>query len=630
MDRHKLVLAPRKRKPSSQPYKRKLLGEDVTTRTVGYAPNTWQPATMKPPHAPKSVAFLLALALLWPDAGLAQSPQPEDSTGRGSHMLAIADRHMVAAAHPEAVAAGLAMLRKGGSAADAAIAVQLVLNLVEPQSSGIGGGAFALFHDRSTGKTIAYDGRETAPAAATPDLFLKADGSPMEFGEAVVGGRSVGTPGTVALLASLHASHGKLDWAVLFQPAITLAQDGFTVGPRLAAMLHGPRAERLKTFTETRDYFFPDGAPLTAGSRKTNPAFAETLERIAVQGPDAFYRGGLAQAMVAAVHKAPVNPGSLSLSDLSSYQTIIREPVCHGYRAYRVCGMGPPSSGGLTVGQILGILANFDLPALGPENIQSWHLLNEASKLAFADRNQYMADSDFVPVPTEGLLDRDYLAARAGLIRTTTSIIPPMVPGSPPGAPQQPPAADTQNGRPGTSHISIVDADGNAISMTTTIEGAFGSQLMVGGFLLNNELTDFSFRPEKDGRPVANRLEPGKRPRSSMAPTLVFDRDDNLRLVVGSPGGSRIIGYVAKTLVAVLDWQMDIQAAIDLGHLVNRNRFTDLEAGTPAESLRTPLEALGNRVRIGDMNSGLHGIEVIDDVLRGGADPRREGIARGD
>lgn len=630
VDRHKLILAPRKRKPSSLPYKRKLLGEDMTARTVGDAPNPWQLAPMKRICVFKFAACLVATLAVAPDTGLAQSPQPEDSTGRGDHALAFADRHMVAAAHPDAVAAGLEMLRKGGSAADAGIAVQLVLNLVEPQSSGIGGGAFALFHDRKSGKTIAYDGRETAPAEATPELFLKADGSPMGFGEAVVGGRSVGTPGTVALLASLHASHGKLDWPELFEPAIVLAQNGFTVGPRLAAMLRGPRAERLKTFAQTRDYFFPDGTPLAAGLRKTNPAFAETLERIAADGPDAFYRGDLAQTMVRAVRTAPVNPGYLSLSDLSAYHVIHREPVCHTYRGYRVCGMGPPSSGGLTVGQILGILENFDLPALGPESVQSWHLLNEASKLAFADRNQYMADSDFVPVPAEGLLDRAYLAVRAGLIRTNTSIIPPVVPGSPPGTPEKLPAADTQNGRPGTSHISIVDADGNAISMTTTIEGAFGSQIMVGGFLLNNELTDFSFRPEKDGRPVANRLEPGKRPRSSMAPTLVFDKEDNLRLVVGSPGGSRIIGYVARTLVAVLDWNMDIQAAIDLGHLVNRNRFTDLEAGTPAETLKAPLEALGNRVQVRDMNSGLHGIEVIDGVLRGGADPRREGMARGD
>jgi gamma-glutamyltranspeptidase/glutathione hydrolase len=602
----------------------------VTTRTVGYNTIPWQLGPMTTRAIPK---FLLSLALscaLGPMLAHAQSPQPEDSTGRGQHQLSHARQHMVAAAHPDAVQAGLTMLRKGGSAADAAIAVQLVLNLVEPQSSGIGGGAFALFHDAQHGETVAYDGRETAPGKIKPDHFLKDDGTPMAFRVAVVGGHSVGTPGTVALLAELHRQHGKLSWAELFEPAINLSKSGFIVGPRLAAMLQGPRAERLKTFDETRAYFFPGGVPLAAGGKRTNPAFAESLEAIAANGPAAFYHGELAQAMVTSVRDATANPGLLSRSDLNSYKVIRRTPVCHAYRTFRVCGMGPPSSGGLTVGQILGILETFELPELGPKNPRSWHLLNEASKLAFADRNQYMADADFVPVPIKGLLDPEYLAKRAGFIRKKTSIIPPMLPGNPPGAAPKPTGADTQNGRPGTSHISIIDADGNALSMTTTIEGAFGSQIMVGGFLLNNELTDFSFRPEKDGAPVANRIAPGKRPRSSMAPTIVFDESDNLRLVVGSPGGSRIIGYVAKTLVAVLDWDMDIQSAIDLGHLVNRNRFTNLESGTSAVAFQAPLEALGNRVKVLNLNSGLHGIEVVGGQLRGGADPRREGVAQGD
>lgn len=575
-------------------------------------------------------AILAAFVWIAPLASNAQAPEPEDSTGRGQHALATADRHMVAAAHPDAVEAGLKMLRKGGTAVDAAIAVQLVLNLVEPQSSGIGGGAFLLFHDRDKRKTIAYDGRETAPAAVRPDLFLDTSGVPVSFADAVLGGRSVGTPGTLALLSEVHAQHGRVPWPELFQPAIHLARDGFTIGPRLAAMLNGPRAERLKTFATARDYFFPDGVPLAAGSRKTNPAFADTLQQIAADGPRAFYEGPIGASIVDAVRRAPVNPGLLSPEDLASYRVLVREPVCQTYRSFEVCGMGPPSSGGLTVGQILGILSNFDLPATGPDTVESWHLLNEASKLAFADRNQYMADADFVEVPAEGLLDPGYLASRAGLIRLETSIIPPVHPGRPPGAPPTLPGADTRNGRPGTSHISIVDSDGNAVSMTTTIEGAFGSQIMVGGFLLNNELTDFSFHPEKDGLPVANRIEPGKRPRSSMAPTIVFDDAGDLRLVVGSPGGSRIIGYVARTLVAVLDWNLDIQAAIDMGHLVNRNRFTDIEAGTPAAELQAPLEALGNRVDLRDLNSGLHGIEIVNGQLRGGADPRREGVARGD
>ena len=575
------------------------------------------------------IAVWLAMAILAAPA-LGQQQQPEDSTGRGAHELSVAKRHMVAAAHPDAVAAGLEMLRRGGSAADAAIAVQLVLSLVEPQSSGIGGGAFLLFFNAQTDEVVAFDGRETAPVAATPDLFLNANGTPMTFPEAVVGGRAVGTPGTVALLARLYQEHGKLTWAELFGPAIRLAQDGFVVGLRLAQMLAGTRAERLRTYAAARDYFFPDGRPLQAGTRKTNPAFAETLVAIAERGPAAFYTGPIAEDIVEAVRTAPGNPGRLSLADLAAYDIVRRTPVCHGYRSYRICGMGPPSSGGLTVGQILGMLSHFDLPGMGPRDPRSWHLIAEASKLAFADRNRYMADSDFSPVPEAGLLDPDYLAMRARLIREGTSILLPVVHGLPPGVTRPGNAPDPTNGRPGTSHISIVDDAGNAISMTTTIEGAFGSQLMVHGFLLNNELTDFSFRPSRDGAPVANRVEPRKRPRSSMAPSLVFNADGSLRLVIGSPGGSRIIGYVAKTLVAALDWGMDIQEAIDLGHLVNRNGATDLEAGTEAARLAPALQALGHTVRIRDLNSGLHGIERVDGELRGGADPRREGIARGD
>lgn len=584
---------------------------------------------MKRLHRMIGIGIVAACAVAAAPA-VGQQNQPEDSTGRSVNKLVTAERHMIAAAHPDAVAAGLEMLRRGGSAADAAIAAQLVLNLVEPQSSGIGGGAFLLYHDAATTRTVAFDGRETAPIAATPDLFLTRDGAPMKFGAALVGGRSVGTPGTVALLARLYQAHGKLTWPELFAPAIRLARDGFIVGPRLARMLASERGQRLRTYAAARDYFYPDGEPLRAGMRKTNPQFAETLIAIAERGPAAFYTGAIAEDIVAAVRDAPGNPGRLSLADLAAYDVVRRDPVCHGYRSYRVCGMGPPSSGGLTVGQTLGMLTGFDLRGVTPDDPQSWHLLIEASKLAFADRNQYIADSDFVPVPEAGLLDPDYVSARAAFIRRETAILPPVVHGLPPGAPTKQPAPDTQSGRPGTSHISIVDADGNAVSMTSTIEGAFGSQLMVRGFLLNNELTDFSFVAHKDGKPVANRVEPRKRPRSSMAPTLVFNADGSLRLVVGSPGGSRIIGYVAKTLVAVLDWGMDIQAAIDLGHVVNRNGATDLEAGTEAETLAPGLKALGHDVRVRDLNSGLHGIEIVDGRLRGGADPRREGVARGD
>ena len=556
--------------------------------------------------------------------------QPEDSTGRAQNTLTIAKQQMVAAAHPDAVAAGLEILRLGGSAADAAIAVQLVLNLVEPQSSGIGGGAFALFHDAATDRTIAFDGRETAPIRVTPNLFMMSDGTPMKFEDATIGGRAVGAPGTLALLARLFQAQGKLTWSELFTPAIRLAQDGFIVGPRLAKLLAGDRAKRLRSFATARDYFYPGGEPLRAGSRKTNPEFAETLIAISEHGPSAFYTGPIAHDIIDAIRKTPKNPGQLSLTDLATYEIIERAPVCHSYRAYLICGMGPPSSGGLTVGQILGMLAHFDLPSMGADNPQSWHLLAEASKLAFADRNQFIADTDFVPVPEKGLLNPTYLTKRSELIRRETSILTPAANGLPPGINQTIYAPNAQKSRPGTSHISIVDAAGNAISMTTTIEGAFGSQVMVRGFLLNNELSDFSFLPARNGLAVANRVEPRKRPRSSMAPTLVFNADGTLRLVIGSPGGSRIIGYVAKTLVANLDWDMDIQSAIDLGHVVNRNGATDFEAGTEAERLVPAFTALGHATRIRDLNSGLHGIEIVEGTLRGGADPRREGVARGD
>jgi gamma-glutamyltranspeptidase/glutathione hydrolase len=537
---------------------------------------------------------------------------------------------MVAAAHPEAVAAGLEILRAGGTAADAAVAVQLVLNLVEPQSSGIGGGAFLLHFDSATKELAAYDGRETAPAAATGNLFLKPYRTPMDFFDAVVGGRSVGTPGTVALLGAVHQGHGRLPWKRLFEPAITLAENGFTVTPRLAGLLQGKRGERLRTFAPTAAYFFPAGRALKTGDVVTNKPFAETLRTIADNGPAAFYTGAIARDIVATVQGATGNPGLLTETDLAAYQVVKRAPVCHDYRGRLICGMGPPSSGALTVGQILGILEHFDLPNLGPDRPDSWHLIAEASKLAFADRALYMADADFVSVPIKGLLDPVYLTGRAQSIGIETTLDTPVVAGNPPWRDGRRHAPDESQGRPGTSHISIIDGDGNAVSMTTTIEGAFGSQLMVRGFLLNNELTDFSFLPDRAGRPIANRVEPGKRPRSSMAPTMVFDRNGNLELVIGSPGGSRIIGYVAKTLVAVLDWGLDIQAAIDLGHIVNRNGATELEAGTAALIFQPALTVRGHETHRRDLNSGLHGIMVTKDGLRGGADPRREGVARGD
>ncbi|MFQ5973757.1 MAG: gamma-glutamyltransferase [Alphaproteobacteria bacterium] len=566
----------------------------------------------------------------WTHDVRAQDAQPEEAAGLSARGPVTARKFMVAAANPLAVEAGYEILKEGGGAIDAMVAVQTVLNLVEPQSSGIGGGAFLLYYDAGRGEVIVYDGREQAPAEAGGDLFLKENGQPMGFWEAVVGGRSVGVPGTVRLMEVTHTNHGKLPWARLFERAIELSQGGFEVSPRLAGFLQGDRAERLKTYTTARSYFFPGGRPLKAGQTRTNPLLAQSLRAIAERGADAFYTGPIARDIVRTVRHAAGNPGLLSLEDLAGYRVIVRKPVCHGYRAHTVCGMGPPSSGGLTVGQILGLLEHFDLPSMGPDDVDAWHLFAEASKLAYADRGLYMADSDFVRVPVKGLLDPVYLTARAQLIDASAARETPVPAGNPPWREAAPYAPDGSRELPGTSHIAIIDAEGNAVSMTTTIESAFGSHLMVRGFLLNNELTDFSFRPERDGRPIANRVEAGKRPRSSMAPTVVFDHVGELALVVGSPGGSRIIEYVAKTLIAVLDWGMDIQSAIELAHVANRNGATDLEAGTAAEAFQEALVARGHEVNVGDLNSGLHGIQVTATGLVGGADPRREGIARGD
>mgnify|MGYP002640609753 CR=1 FL=1 len=590
----------------------------------------WWLSTKAPGGRAVLAAVVAVCALSVTPALPQQNPPPEDSTGWQRKTLTVAKRHLVAAAHPRAVKAGLEILRAGGNAVDAAIAVQLVLNLVEPQSSGIGGGAFLLHHDGATGTLTTYDGRETAPARATPGLFLDADGKPMAFRDAVVGGRPVGVPGVVALMAKAHAAHGRLPWNRLFEPAIALARTGFVVGPRLAAMLAGPRAARLRAEPTARAYFFPGGIALKAGDVVRNPAFADTLTRIAEGGRAAFYSGAIARDIAAAVQGHAGNPGSLGEADLDAYKAVERAPVCLVYRVYRVCGMGPPSSGGQTVGQILGLLERFDLPDMSPEDALPWHLLAEASKLAFADRNRFSADADYVPVPVRGLLDRGYLAARARLFDAAEAMPVPTAAGAPPWREGRAMAPDNAEGRPGTSHISIVDGDGNAVAMTTTIEGAFGAHLMVRGFLLNNQLTDFSFRPKIDGVPVANAVAPGKRPRSSMAPTIVYDRDGGLRLVVGSPGGSQIIGYVAKTLIAVLDWNMDVQAAIDLHLVVNRNGPTDIEEHERPQALAAALAARGHEIRFRQLNSGLHVIEIRNGMLYGGADPRREGIALGD
>ncbi|MFW2543892.1 gamma-glutamyltransferase [Primorskyibacter sp. 2E107] len=533
---------------------------------------------------------------------------------------------MVAAANPLAVEAGAAVLREGGTAADAMVAVQAVLGLVEPQSSGLGGGAFLVWYDATSGEVTTLDGRETAPLEATPTLFQSDDGEPLGFWDAVVGGRSVGTPGTPMLMEEAHARWGRADWAGLFGPAISLAEDGFTVSGRLAGAIEGG-AERLQRFSRTADYFFPDGEALQAGDTLINAEYANTLRLIAAHGSDAFYTGPIADDIVATVRTAAGNPGVLSATDLAIYEVIEREPVCVPYRTSEVCGMGPPSSGALTVGQILGMLDRYDLAAMGPDSAEAWRLIGDASRLAFADRGRYMADSDFVPMPTKGLTALAYLDERAALLGGDAALTEVSA-GSPEWDHAMLWADDEAIEFPSTSHISIVDQYGNALSMTTTIENGFGSRLMVRGFLLNNELTDFSFRTHSDGLPIANRLEPGKRPRSSMSPTIVMT-DGKPSLVIGSPGGSRIIGYVAQAIVANMDWGMDVQQAVAMPHLVNRFGTYDLEAGTDAAGFEGALTDLGFEVNVRDLNSGLHAI-AVSDTLSGGADPRREGIALGE
>lgn len=543
-----------------------------------------------------------------------------------SGMPVTAPNWMVAAANPHAVDAGASVLRAGGTAADAMIAVQAVLGLVEPQSSGLGGGAFLVWYDGETGQMTTLDGRETAPLEATPRLFQTPDGEPMGFFDAVVGGRSVGTPGTPALMQAAHDRWGKSNWSTLFQDAIRLAEDGFAVSPRLASLV-GRDAKRLGRDEASRAYFLPEGEPLAEGDILKNPGYGATLRQLAENGAGVFYSGPIAQDIVQKVRDNSDNPGVLSGLDLAIYQVRERPAACVAYRVYDVCGMGPPSSGALTVGQILGMLASFDMAALGADSPEAWRLIGDASRLAFADRARYMADSDFVPVPVKGLLAPDYLASRSKLLNGEMALAD-VRPGNPEFDHALNWADDTALELPSTSHISIVDSYGNALSMTTTIENAFGSRLMVRGFLLNNELTDFSFRSHHDGVPVANRVEPGKRPRSSMAPTIVL-KDGKPILVVGSPGGSRIIGYVAKTIIAHLDWGLDVQQAVALPHLVNRFGIYDVEAGTAAEQLIPAMEALGFEVNTRALTSGVHAIS-LGEALKGGADPRREGIALGE
>ncbi len=537
-------------------------------------------------------------------------------------------RHAISTANGYATAAGLEMLRAGGGAVDAAIAAQLVLTLVEPQSSGIGGGAFLLHYRKDARRVAAYDGRETAPGAARADMFLGPDGEPEKFLDAVVGGKSVGVPGVLRMLAAAHRDHGKLAWSRLFRPAIALADEGFEISPRLHRFIR--IAKHLGDFAATRQYFFTaSGDPKPVGSRLANPDLADTLRTIALGGADAFYSGDIARDIVDAVRSAPRNAGAMRVTDLARYRAKKREALCRNYRRWRICTMPPPTSGGVTTLQIMGMLERFDLASLKPGSVQAVHLISEASRLAYADRALYLADPEYVRVPVDALLSRTYLGERARLISAARSMGRATA-GTPRGISRDWGAGEAME-LPSTSHLSVVDEDGNAVSMTSSIENIFGSRLMVRGFLLNNQLTDFSFRPAVRGRPIANRVAPGKRPRSSMAPTLVFDRDGALVMTVGSPGGSRIIGYVVKALIAVLDWKLDLEAAFALPNHVNRNGPTDLERGsTELVKIKPALEALGHEVRLRRNGSGYHGVRVTRRGLDGAADPRREGVVDGD
>lgn len=563
--------------------------------------------------------------------------QPEAASGWVTKPGWSAQRQAVAAAHPLAAQAGLEVLRAGGNALDAAVAAQWVLGVVEPQSSGVGGGAFLLHFD---GQTVrAYDGRETAPAAAREDLFLRADGQALPFDDAVVGGLAVGVPGAVAMLELAHQRHGRLPWARLVEPAIALAEHGFAVGPRLHTLLaQDPHLRRDPT--AARHFYDAHGQPWPVGHRLRNPVLADTLRRIATDGSAGLLRGPLAQALVDQVRQHPQRPGTLSLDDLRTYRPLERQALCHPLatpaRRYRVCGFPPPSSGGLAVGQILGTLAHL-LPEVPATNATAptpgWlHRYTEAARLAFADRAQYVADPDFVPAPGgdwASLLAPAYLQARAGLIGTRAM---PQAPAGTPGGSPLAWAPMPEQPERGTSHLSVVDAQGHAVALTTTIESAFGTRQMVGGFLLNNQLTDFSFQPrDASGRPVANRVEPGKRPRSSMAPTLVFDADTGqLVMSTGSPGGAFIIHYTAKVLHGVLQQGLDAQSAIDAPNFGSTGGPLVLEAGRFAPDTVQALRERGHAVREQPLTSGLQALQVLPGGLFGGADPRREGVVAGD
>lgn len=620
--------------------------KDVAMGTDGTAPGLCRVRRRWAAAAVAALALAACAPLSPPREGLAYRvpPMPEGPSGFTAKPGWAAQRFMVAAANPLATDAGYQVLKAGGNALDAAIAVQMVLALVEPQSSGIGGGAFLLHWD---GRSVAaWDGRETAPAAADESLFLRTDGKPMPFREGVVGGRSVGVPGAVSMLEAAHRAHGQLPWAALVQPAIMLADQGFRMSPRLHTQLKAETA--LKGDAQARAYFYrDDGEPHPVGTLMRNPALAEVLRGIAARGSAGLLAGPVAADIVRRVRGHADNPGRLAAADLAGYVPQRREPICTDWQAiYRVCGFPPPSSGHIAVMQILGLVERgaHQAPVEGPlvdgvPSVDWLHLYTEAARLAFADRAQYVADPDFVAPPAgrwTSLLDDAYLTQRAALIGRESMQT------AKPGAPARAPIAlapQPEQPESGTSHISIVDAQGRAVAMTTTIEDVFGARIMsdggtgkAGGFLLNNQLTDFSFAPaDAEGRPIANRVQPGKRPRSSMSPMLVFDRrDGRLAMSLGSPGGAGIIHYTAKTLVGTLAWGLDAQRAIDLPNYGSYNGPTVLERGRFPAATLAALRARGHTVSEIDMTSGLQAIQRRGDGWYGGADPRREGVVMGD
>ncbi len=537
---------------------------------------------------------------------------------------ALAAGGVVSSADPRASEAGREILRAGGSAADAALAMMLALTVVEPQSSGIGGGGFFVYHDGKSGKISTIDGRETAPRTVTSKRFLEADGTPKAFSAIVPGGMSVGVPGNIALMAAAHKKWGKLKWAQVFEPAIRLAEDGYIISPRLAAALRQMQG-RWTGFDATQALYWSNGQPKRAGDRQKNPALAAVFRAIAKGGAKAFYSGDNAEAIQTATTGAAQNPATVSLDDLARYKAVERRAICAPYRIYRICGMGPPSSGAVSILQILGMLERFDLKALGKDSPKSWHLIGEAMSLAYADREKFLGDADFVSVPVSGLLDKSYIAKRSALISPDKALMIYEA-----GSPLQaaPRTAAISGEVSGTTHFIAVDGKGSVASMTSTVEGPFGSQLIANGYFLNNELTDFSFAPEKNGAPVANRAEAGKRPLSSMAPTIVYGPDGKPVFAVGAAGGKRIIMQVAKTLIAHLDWGLSAQEAIAAPNIFFGGDALLVESGTTLAAMAPQLSGFGRIVVTNALGPAkANAAERTASGWHGAADPRSDGVA---